>query len=73
MLPFNQQSPLGGLWFGPVAFGSLMILTAILIFARPELLAYFVAALLLVVGIALIGLGLSFRGRVTYRRIDDEM
>lgn len=59
-------------WITPVAIGILLGLIGILIFSKPELLAYFVAGVFIAVGIALIGFGVSMRGRVTYHRIDPD-
>jgi hypothetical protein len=68
-VPAGLRNPL---WFTPVLIGSLLVLIGILIFSKPELLAYFVAGIFIVAGIALIGFGWNMRGRVTYRRIDPE-
>jgi hypothetical protein len=62
----------GGLWFAPVSLGLLLILFGVLVFARPELLAYLVAAVLVVVGGLLVGVGWHLRRRVTYRRMDED-
>ena len=61
----------GGLWFAPVFFGLVLILFGVLIFVMPNLLAFLVAAVLVLAGGALLGLGWHLRGRVTYRRMDD--
>jgi uncharacterized membrane protein YczE len=57
-------------WITPVLIGILLVLIGVLVFSKPELLAYFVAGVFIVVGIALIGFGASMRSRVTYHRID---
>jgi len=62
----------GGLWFAPVFFGLVLILFGVLIFAMPDLLAFLVAAVLVLAGCSLLGLGWHLRGRVTYRRMDDD-
>ena len=60
------------LWITPVLIGSLLVLIGILIFSKPELLAYLVAGVFIVAGVALIGFGWNMRGRITYRRIFPE-
>ena len=62
----------GGLWFAPVFFGLILILVGVLIFVFPDLLAFLVATVLMLVGCSLLGLGWHLRGRVTYRRMDDD-
>jgi uncharacterized membrane protein HdeD (DUF308 family) len=59
-------------WITPVLIGFLLVLIGILIFSKPELLAYFVAGVFIAIGIALIAFGVSMRGRVTYHRIDPD-
>jgi hypothetical protein len=62
----------GGLWFAPVFFGLILILVGVLIFVFPDLLAFLVATVLILVGCSLLGLGWHLRGRVTYRRMDED-
>jgi uncharacterized membrane protein HdeD (DUF308 family) len=66
-VPVGLHNPF---WITPVAAGSLLVIIGILIFSKPELLAYFVAGVFMAAGIALIGFGVRMRGRVTYHRID---
>ncbi len=49
--------------------GAVLVLIGVLIFSRPELLAYFVAAMFVIGGFALIAVGWGMRKRVTYHRI----
>ena len=60
-----------GVWLTPAIFGALLILIGILIYIKPELLAYFVAGVFVLTGITLIGLAWQTRARVTYRRMDE--
>jgi len=68
---FTQGGP-PNFWLTPLALGVALMLVGLLIFAYPELLAYFVAALCLAAGTALVGVGWSMRRRVTYRRLDGD-
>lgn len=61
---------LGSFWLAPAFFGVLLIVFGLLIIAKPELLAYLVAAVLIFAGCSLLGLAWHLRGRVTYRRFD---
>ena len=61
----------GGLWFVPAALGLLLIVFGVLIFLVPKLLELIVAAVLVAAGCSLLGLAWHLRGRVTYRRVDD--
>jgi hypothetical protein len=62
----------GGLWVAPVFLGLILILVGLLIFVMPDLLAFLVAAMLILMGCSLLGLGWHLRGRVTYRRMDED-
>ena len=57
-------------WLTPVGLGVLLVLLGLLIFKKPELLAYFIAGLFVLIGLALVGVGWNMRRRVTYRRMD---
>ena len=61
-----------GFWFGPAALGALLITCGLVIFAKPELLAYLVAAIFIFAGCSMLGVAWHLRSRVTYRRFDDE-
>ena len=58
-------------WLTPVIMGVALIVLSVLLVNHPELLAYFVAALFMLAGCALIAFGWSMRKRVTIRRIDE--
>lgn len=60
----------GMFWIGPALLGALLIGVGVLIILLPQLLAYAVAALFIVVGVGLVGASVSWRGSVTYRRLD---
>jgi hypothetical protein len=62
----------GGFWFLPALLGLVLILFGVLIFVVPKLLELIVAAALVAAGCSLLGLAWHLRGRVTYRRMDDE-
>ncbi len=62
----------GGLWLVPVLSGLVLIVFGILIFIVPKLLELIVAAVLIFAGCSLIGVGWHLRGRVTYRRMDED-
>ena len=63
-------SPTGGFWITPAVFGVLLILMGILIYANPELLAYFVASVSIIAGVVLVSVAWKMRERVTYHKID---
>jgi hypothetical protein len=73
-LPDDQRGlgRIGGPWFAPVSLGLLLILFGVLIFVMPDLLAFLVAAVLILAGCSLVALGWHLRGRVTYHRMDDD-
>ncbi len=74
-MQFWQQQPGpggSGLWFAPVFFGFVLIMFGVMIFVKPDLLAFLVAAVLVLSGGSLLGLGWHLRRRVTYRRMDDD-
>ncbi len=58
----------GGLWLGPALLGALLICTGLLLYAHPELLAYFVAGLFLLAGLGLLAFAWRMRSRVNYHR-----
>lgn len=60
----------GGYWLTPAVFGAVLILIGILIYIEPKLLAYFIAAIFILAGTALIGLAWKMRARITYRPFD---
>jgi dipeptide/tripeptide permease len=60
----------GVFWVGPALLGALLIAVGVLIILVPQLLAYAVAAMFIAVGVGLLGASLSWRGGVTYRRLD---
>ncbi|MBN2445723.1 MAG: hypothetical protein JXO22_03305 [Phycisphaerae bacterium] len=60
----------GVFWFGPVLMGVMLIAVGVLIVLLPQLLAYAVAGLLMVAGMALVGMGWRMRRQFTYRRVD---
>lgn len=66
-----NMGSLGGFWLAPAALGVLLIVFGVLIFVVPKLLEFIVAAALIFAGCSLLGLGWHLRGRVTYRRMDD--
>jgi len=61
-----------GFWLTPAIFGVLFILMGVLIYKNPDLLAYFVAGIFVLIGAVLIGVAWQTRSRITYRRLDDE-
>jgi protein-S-isoprenylcysteine O-methyltransferase Ste14 len=61
-----------GFWLAPAIFGLALILLGVLIYVVPELLAYIVAGIFIVVGMTLVGLAWQTRARVSYRRIDED-
>jgi uncharacterized membrane protein HdeD (DUF308 family) len=60
------------LWWAPAFLGVLLILAGVVIFIKPEIIAYILAAILVMGGISLIGSALRMRRGVTYRRIDEQ-
>lgn len=62
----------GGFWLLPALLGLLLIVFGVLIFVVPKLLELIVAAVLVTAGCSLLGLAWHLRGRVTYRRMDDD-
>jgi hypothetical protein len=66
-----QTMNAGGFWVGPLLLGLMLIGFGLLIIARPELLAYLVATLFIVAGLALLGMSWGLRGSITYRRMSD--
>ncbi|MBU0640722.1 MAG: hypothetical protein KKB50_17805 [Planctomycetes bacterium] len=68
------RGPLGnaqGFWLTPAIFGAALIAAGVLIYLNPNLLAYFVAGLFVLGGVAMLGVAWQMRGRVTYRRFDE--
>ncbi len=61
-----------GFWLTPAIFGVALILLGILIYYKPNLLAYVVAVVFVAVGMTLLGLAWQTRARVSYRRIDED-
>ncbi|MGD8450257.1 MAG: hypothetical protein PVJ57_00435 [Phycisphaerae bacterium] len=66
-----QPDAFRGYWLTPGVFGLVLILAGILIYLDPDLLAYFFAAIFILVGMGLIGVAWKMRQRVTFRRLDD--
>jgi hypothetical protein len=62
----------GGFWLLPALLGLLLIVFGVLIFVVPKLLELIVAGVLVAAGCSLLGLAWHLRGRVTYRRMDDD-
>lgn len=60
------------LWLAPALLGLLLILLGVLLYKHPELLAYFVAGVFVLVGSGLIVSAWRMRRRVTYRQINRE-
>ena len=58
-------------WLTPAVVGVLLILIGVLIYREPKLLAYFVAAMFVLAGTALVAVAWKMRRRITYRRIDE--
>jgi hypothetical protein len=59
-----------GMWLGPAMLGAIFIAIGIAIWRFPELLAYAVAALFVLIGVVLLAVAWQMRGRVRYRRMD---
>lgn len=59
-----------GFWFAPAAFGLVLMGMGLLIFLRPELLAYMVALTFVTAGFVMLVLAIQMRTRITYRRVD---
>ncbi len=69
MRPFQWPAePGGGAWLGPALIGGLLIAAGLLLYAHPELLAYFVAGVFLLAGAGLLAFAWRLRSRVTYHR-----
>jgi|YNPNPStandDraft_1061719.scaffolds.fasta_scaffold505471_1 multisubunit Na+/H+ antiporter MnhC subunit len=64
------STPGRGLWMAPATAGIALVLLGVLLFEKPELLAYFVAGTFIVAGVSLIVFAMGLRRKVTYRRID---
>jgi len=64
------QEPPPNFWLAPAALGMLLILLGGLLYAKPELLAYFVAAIFILAGCTLLLTAWRMRRRVSYRRVD---
>ncbi len=62
----------GGMWLAPAFFGALLVLLGVLILLFPRLLALIVAGALITIGASLLAIAWAMRGRVVYRRFDDE-
>ncbi len=60
-----------GIWYAPAALGVMLIVAGLLIFARPELLAYIVACGLIFAGVSALALGLASKWVVTYRKAEE--
>ncbi len=67
---FSMSAP--GIWLMPASLGVLLILLGVLLYVRPELLAYFVAAIFILCGAGLLGVAWKLRAGVSYRRIDED-
>jgi hypothetical protein len=59
----------GGGWLGPALAGGALIAAGVLLYAHPELLAYFVAGVFVFAGAGLLALAWRLRTRVTHRRM----
>jgi|GEM_PF-2764446 len=62
----------GGFWIVPAFFGLLLIVFGILIFYVPKLLDFIVAAVFVLAGCVLLGIGWRLRGRITYRSFEHD-
>jgi Flp pilus assembly protein TadB len=62
----------GGVWLAPALLGVALIVFGVLIFVVPKLLQLIVAAVFIFAGCALLGLAWHMRGRITYRRLDEQ-
>lgn len=72
MSPQWNISSLGNLWLPAALLGLLLILFGVLIFVVPGLLKLIVASVFIFAGCSLVGLAWRLRGRVSYRRMDDD-
>ena len=70
---YDDNLGLGGIWLAPAFFGLVLVLFGVLIFVVPRLLELLVASVLILCGLALLALAWAMRGRIVYRRIDDEL
>lgn len=59
-----------GFWFAPAAFGLVLMGMGLLIFFRPQLLAYMVALTFVTAGFVMLVLAIQMKTRITYRRVD---
>lgn len=63
---------LGGAWLAPVFAGLLLVGFGVLVYVVPRLLEVIVAGMFIFAGCSLIAWAWHLRGRVSYRRIDDD-
>ncbi len=70
---YDENLGFGGIWLAPAFFGLVLVLFGVLIFVVPRLLELLVASVLVLCGLALLALAWAMRGRIVYRRIDDEL
>lgn len=61
-----------GIWYAPAALGVLLIIAGVLIFRRPELLAYIVASGLILAGVSALALAWRSKWFITYRRFGND-
>ncbi len=66
-----SSGPTRGAWLGPAALGALLIALGLLLYAHPELLAYFVAGIFVLAGVGLLGVAWRLRPRITYRHVEE--
>ncbi len=72
-MQFQQPNQgFGGMWLAPAFFGVALVLFGVLILLFPRLLALIVAGVLITAGASLLGIAWAMRGRVVYRRFDDD-
>ena len=63
---------MGGAWLSPAFIGLLLVALGVLVIVAPWLLQMLVASVFIFAGCSLIAWAWRLRGRVTYRRIDDD-
>jgi hypothetical protein len=65
---------MSGLWLGPAIVGLGLVLFGVLIFLRPQFLAYLVASAFVLAGLSALGVAWRMRSSVQIRpfHIDDE-
>ncbi len=58
------------MWVAPALAGSLLVLFGVLIFLKPELLAYLVATAFVVAGLGILAVAWRLKRTVVYRRVE---